>query len=171
MYRIYDKPEAIKRVQKYLAIISNPKIFVAPTGIYDQNTMLSVKDFQRTRGILDSGIVDYQTFTLLYKEYEYQSKINTIKEISDSFIDFPLLPGDLKDEMIHVNRSLRRLIEYYGFTSSLLNSNFYSKNTSDAVKILREIYSLPNKDLIDEKFYLRMMKDHDSIKKFQTNFN
>ena len=49
MYRIYDKPEAIKNVQQYLSVVGNPNIFVAKTGIYDENTRLSVINFQKDK--------------------------------------------------------------------------------------------------------------------------
>jgi hypothetical protein len=73
--------------------------------------------------------------------------------------------------MIHVNRTLTRLLDHYGYTHNLRESNFYSQNTADAVKILRRIYLLEDKNLIDEELYGRMINDHDSIFESQNIFN
>lgn len=166
MYRIYDKPEAIKRVQIYLGLVGNPDIFVAPTGVYDDNTKKSVRDFQRDKNIYDTGEVDKLTFDLLFHEYSILLEKNALKNAIDSFITFPLLPGQSADGMIHINKAMANLLDYYGYTHRLRESNFYSSETADAVKLLRQIYMLENKEFIDEIFYLRMTKDHNSINKF-----
>ena len=43
MYRINDRSSAIKRVQEYLRSVGNKNIFVAPTGIYDENTKANLE--------------------------------------------------------------------------------------------------------------------------------
>lgn len=171
MYRIYDRPEAIRSVQRYLRLAGNPDIFVAPSGVFDENTRLSVIDFQSRNQLDPTGVVDYETFVILYEEYVFLNDKNTLNEKLDSFIDFPLLPGYIDDAMIHLNRSLRRILDHYGFTHRLRDSNFYSAETSRAVEILRSVYLLDPGDLIDEEFYIRMVKDHDSIGLFNNNFN
>ncbi len=168
MYRINDKPEAIKRVQKYLATASDAEIFVAPTGVFDENTRLSVIYFQQSKNLEPTGIVDYLTFTLLYDEYSFITQNNEVRRITDSFIDFPLLPGYLGNEMSHINRTIRRVLDHYGITHSIRESNFYSNETAKGVKILREIYILDEGNMIDEEFYLRLIRDHDSIGAFRS---
>ena len=163
MYRIYDKGEAIRSVQTYLRLVGNPDIFVAPSGIFDENTRLSVIDFQREYGLTPSGIVDYETFVLLYDEYDAVTKRSEVRDMTDSFISFPILPRERRDAMLHINRSLGRIMDYYGFTHRLRDSNFYSSETSEAIMILRRVYIMGDVDLIDEEFYRRMIIDHDSI--------
>ncbi len=167
MYRINDRSEAIKRVQKYLAVASSPDIFVAPTGIFDENTCLSVIYFQTQNDLPSTGVVDYTTFTRLYDDYVYITEMNDVKRQTDSFIDFPLLPGYIGDPLIHINRTMRRVLDHYGITNTLGDSNFYSAETSKAVKELRIIYLLEEKNMIDEELYLSLMRDHDSIGKIK----
>ena len=161
MYRIYDRSEAIKRVQLYLSVAGNPVIFVAPSGIFDENTILSVKDFQASRGMEPTGEVDLITFDALYSEYARITDLEPYK------LDNPILPGDLRDEMMYFNRSMKEILYYYGFTSNLRDSNFYSQNTSEAVLLLREIYMLETKDEIDSELYRRMIIDLNSISKIK----
>lgn len=170
MYRIYDKPEAIRRVQNYLRVVGNPEIFIFPSGIYDDNTRRSVIDFQTERNIEPSGEVDRITFNQLFLEFLTINKNNELTRKLDSFLRFPLMPGESAGGMVHLNRSLARVLDYYGYTHRLRNSNFYSNETSEAVRILRGIYLLEEKDMIDEEFYSRLTNDHDSIGQFNNNF-
>lgn len=166
MYRINDRPAAIRRVQDYLIIASSPDIFVAPTGVFDENTKLSVIEFQKKYGIAPTGVVDMVTFDLLFREYSLINMKNSLNQTVGSFIEFPLLPGEMSDEIIHINQSMARLLDYYGITHRLRAGSFYSAETSAAVKALRKIYLLEDLDYIDEVFYLRMVNDHNSISNF-----
>jgi len=163
MYRINDKTSAIEEVQKFLRLVGNKDIFVAPTGVYDDNTKKSVIDFQSENGINVNGIVDLLTFTKLFDKYLFALKNGITVENTKTFINFPLLPGQFNDAMIHINRTLSRLLDYYGHTHNLMESNFYSKSTIEAVSIIRKIYLLQDKNLIDEELYRRMIDDHNSI--------
>ena len=171
MYRINDKSSAIESVQRYLRVVGNQDIFVAPTGVYDENTKLSVMDFQGKNGLSVDGIVDIITFDKLFYQYSLILERDNIREKFDSFIRFPLLPGQFSGAMIHINRTLSRLLDHYGETHNLRESNFYSPSTADAVKIIRRIYLLEDKNLIDEELYGRMINDHDSIFESRDIFN
>ena len=166
MYRIYDTKSAIREVQTYLGMAGNAEIPVAPSGAYDDNTLLSVIDFQKREGLPESGVVDRATFNRLYDVYALLRERERFDKKSDSFISFPLLPGVAADGVAHINRMMSRLLGYYGHTHSLRPSRFYSDESAAAVKILREIYRLEDKGYIDEALYIRMVKDHDSIDKF-----
>ena len=168
MYRIYDIPSAIRVVQIYLSLVGNPDIFVAPSGVYDENTRLSVLDFQRSEGLLESGAVDYPTFVRLYELYALSIENEALVRKTDSFITFPLLPGGHSSGLIHINGMIARLLDYYGYTHNLRQSGFYSSETELGVKALREIYGLEDKEYIDEILYMRMVRDHDSMEKFGT---
>ena len=163
MYRIYDKAAAITEVQTFLRIIGNPDIFVSPTGVFDENTALSVKDYQERRNLLPTGMVDKETFDLMYAEYITENERDEAEIKLLSFISFPLLPGKTSDGMIHLNKMMSELLDYYGITHTLRVNSFYSKQTADAVRQLRKIYLLDDFEFIDEAFYIRMVRDHNSI--------
>ena len=171
MYRIYDTPSAIREVQIYLSLAGNPDIVVVPSGVYDDNTRLSVADFQRVEELNETGVVDRETFERLYEVYVILRDANELNNQVESFISFPILPGQSSRGMIHINGMLGRLMTHYGLTHNLRESSFYSPETEEAVRELRKIYLLDNKELIDEIFYMRMIKDHDSIGLFNKNFS
>ena len=168
MYRIYDKTEAIRSLQRYLTVAGNPDIFIMPSGVYDENTKLSVLDFQAKNNLTSTGIVDYETFTAIYKSYLKLTEAEILNKRFDSFIQFPIYPGKISDGMSHINRMMRNILNYYGITNRLNESNFYSEESTLAVKTLRQIYLLEDRRNIDEELYLRMTKDHESIGKFKT---
>ena len=165
MYRIDNRSEAIKRVQEYLAVASDPKIFVAPTGVYDENTRLSVIYFQNSKNLSPTGVVDYATFVTLYDNYLAISRKDRLNKSLGGFITFPLKPGDLAEEMMHINRVMQDLLDHYGFTHSVRESNFYSEESQRAVELLRNVYGLDNARYIDEELYVRMTNDLSSILK------
>ena len=171
MYRIYDTTSAIREVQIYLGLAGNPDIVVVPSGVYDDNTRLSGVDFQRSEGLREDGVVDRETFERLYGIYVILRDANELNKRVDSFISFPLSHGQSSSGMIHINGMLGRLMTHYGFTNNLRENSFYSHETERAVKELRKIYLLDDKEDIDEIFYMRMIKDHDSIDLFNENFN
>ncbi len=169
MYRINDRSEAIKRVQQYLASVQERAFFVAPTGIFDDNTRLAVIDFQNTKNLSPTGEVDRFTFDALFLEYSLAVKKTKLLNSVGSFLCFPILPGEMGGGINHINRSMARLLNYYGITHRLRESSFYSDESARAVKVLRQIYLLPDLELIDEIFYERMVSDNDAIGRFNNN--
>lgn len=169
MYRISDRPMAIKEIQKYLSVSRGD--FIAPSGSYDENTRQAVEGLQAKADLPQSGQVDLQTFTLLYDEYKRAIMKKRIKENSSHNISFPVLPKAYFEEMGNINRKLRLLLDYYGLTHRLNVGNYYSGESSEAVKALREIYRLEYKDMIDEELYNMMLIDLAFISKQMTIFS
>lgn len=165
MYRIYDKPEAIKRVQIYLAEIKENDPFIAPSGIYDEITKNAVRNFQEENGIPTTGIVNNETFEKLFFEYSMITKRKRINSLLNSFVSFPIEPEQYAEELFGLHRIMARVLDYYGKHHNLRESNFYSPQTSEAVKMLREIYLLDSIDQIDEFLYSALIRDHDSMEK------
>ena len=165
MYRLNDKKSAIKEIQKYLSKVSPSNIIVVPTGIYDDNTKLSVINFQKNTGLSESGVVDYETFTALYREYKKVENENEISNLTYSFLDFPIKPGTHRNEMIHINEMLNNLLLYYGRGRLTRPGPIFSCETEGAVKVMREIYLLDKSSEIDQALSERLVSDHKSIKR------
>ena len=78
MYRIYDKAAAIREIQVYLREIADSDIFIAPSGIYDDNTRRAIIDFQSEKGLEITGEVDKATFDLLFSEHLIKKEKNEV---------------------------------------------------------------------------------------------
>ena len=61
MYRIEEKIEAIKEVQRLLNLNQ--------TGLFDKKTRDAVLNVQSKYKLAETGIVDYLTFTSIVEEY------------------------------------------------------------------------------------------------------
>ena len=167
MYRIYDKSEAIKRVQSYLRAVGRSDILILPTGVYDENTRNSVIYFQAENKIQVTGEVDKETFDLLYGKYMEVMSARKISENTSNKFDFPILPGDHFAEMLNINHALASLLDYYGQYHSVRITTYYSNESVAAVNDLKKIYMLPINDTIDAILYSRMMMDLASINNFR----
>lgn len=166
MYSIYDKESAILQVQGFLQTVGDKDIFVAPSGVYDENTRLLVISFQRENSLEPSGAVDLITFNLLNEKYARQEEDQRVKESNAYITDFPVVPGTRARGMTHINGMLSFLMNYYGQSHNLREaSNFYTAETANAVRILRKIYYLEPLELIDAELYQRLTQDVGAIEK------
>ena len=157
MYRIYDKAAAIREIQVYLREIADSDIFIAPSGIYDDNTRRAIIDFQSEKGLEITGEVDKATFDLLFSEHLIKKEKNEVP------YSLPMKKGDMNDLLVNINRMMKKVLDYYGFTNRLATSSFYSNETARAVDLLRRVYQLENREEIDEIFYKRLIMDLRSI--------
>ena len=161
MYRIDDRQTAIMQVQKFLMALTED-IFIAPSGVFDDNTRLAVIVFQKKFGLEDTGVVDFATFELLYREYAKIVMHGSVNDTVGNFLIFPMQRGDMSEGIFHINTTLAALLDYYGITHRLRASSFYSEETALAVSALRKIYMLDEGDHIDELLYFRMINDYNS---------
>lgn len=165
MYRVYDKKALTEQIQRFLMGIERNADSVAPTGIFDERTKKSVSNFQRKNQLEITGIVDEATLELLYNQYLSEKLNKSIREKVSAFILFPILPGSRSDGLIQIHRAMATLLDYYGLTHRIRESNFYNEETKNGIYLLRKIYLLEEAELIDEELYFRIMNDLNSINK------
>ena len=150
MYLIYDKASAIKTVQKYLG--------TNQTGSLDAADKEAIYLFQRTYNYPPTGIVDYATFTALRSEYDHKRTIARAR--SDApLLNFPVIAGDSGDEISALNLMLSTVLREYSYYEVLPRGRYYNVYTSLAILFLREKFGLQSVDVVDEEFYLRLMRE------------
>ena len=165
MYKIREKEELIKLIQKYLQKIGQTNNVIAPTGVFDEITKSAVMNFQAKHLLESNGIVDKITLKTLYIEYINFLEKETVSHLG---IKFPLSLGDFDESILHLNRSLQKLMEFYGEYSKIQINNYFSLETERAVRMLQKIYNLEDTGVVDELLYLRIMRDLSSIRKFSS---
>ena len=165
MYRVYDKRALTEQIQRFLIGVEGNADAVAPTGMFDERTKKSVSNFQRKNQLEITGIVDEVTFELLYEQYLSEKLNKSIREKTSAFIIFPILPGSRSDGLIQIHRAMASLLDYYGQTHRIRESNYYNEETKKAINLLRKIYLLEEAEIIDEELYFRIMNDLNSINK------
>ncbi len=170
MYQAYDTYSAITEVQEYLSVVTDEKIPIQKVGVYDENTRLAVMDFQRRSNIPQSGIVDKTTFDALYAEYEKEMLKSEVNKMSDS--TFPIQEGSSGEEVRSLNIKMKEILEYHGLTHNIRPSSYFSDESTKAAIELRGIFSLDEKEHIDEGLYYRIENEHKSLKIFsEENIN
>ena len=156
MYRIENKADAIKQIQKYLIkITENGKI--APTGIYDSATKAEVVRFQQSKNIDVTGAVNYETFTLLYNDCKREVLESDVRRENSEF-SFPIKLGDFGKSVFAANELMRIFLENHYDPIPLRSGYSFSRESANAARRIREILMLKVGDYIDEKMYHNMRK-------------
>jgi hypothetical protein len=161
LYRINDKEAAIEEIQKYLHFV-NDRVHedigrIAIDGIFGMETEIAVRNYQDIIALENTGRIDYETFTELYKSYK---EAEFLMRAEDFLIDsslFPLKEGDQGNSVLLLNLMLDELSYVYTDISKVKLNNYYSKLTAEAVMDMRKIFMLPESREFDAKAYERMM--------------
>ena len=156
MYSITDNSAAIKEVQGYLYQLhrAEPQKYrrVYIDGVYSDETALAVEEFQRMKAIESTGVVDYETFSLLYEEY---LSISPSPE-SGSNKRNSLGVGDSGSEVEYLNLLLYDLSEYYVDMPPPRRSRYFSEETLESVDYMRSTFMLAQGGNVDRKLIERL---------------
>lgn len=162
MYSIYDKPMAIREVQRYLLLISQEdgRITEVPVdGIYGEPTRIAVAEFQKNNGLKQTGTVDKETFDLLYLTY---TEIRDERDAS-SYVTvieaFPLRLGDNGVDVEQLNLMLRQLGEYYIDLKRPEAEAFFSPVTEAAVKEMQKKFLEKETGVVTKKLFRRLRNE------------
>lgn len=158
--------DAIFNLQTYLRTISfaDERITRVPIdGIFDSDTEKAVADFQRTRGLDETGIVDKPTWDAIFNEFKLITQ-NTDRSPSVNF--FPPEPENYEAQFGQesafislVQILLRELSSIYeGFEDVEITGKF-DMATQDAVKIFQQASRLPVTGRVDLRTWNRLSRD------------
>ena len=158
--------DAILNLQKYLRAISFvdsriPRL--SPDGLFEAQTQNAVSEYQRTRGLAETGIVDKTTWDTLFDEYLL---VMRSQERSKGVDLFPSSPADyqasLGDEHIFITLVqivLRELSAVYDEFPSIEISGAFDGATEQAVRIFQKASMLEPDGKIDLVTWNRMIDD------------
>lgn len=155
MYRITDEAFAIREVQRFLLIIAErePSLPIsAVDGIYGEDTRIAVTEFQKMKYINATGIVDKETFELLFFEADDIIKEKNNKATVIENEKFPLKLGDSGTDVSLLNTLLRHLSKFYKDIYELPYGSFFSKETENAVKIMQGVFQTDKTGTVSEGF-------------------
>ena len=158
--------EAISNLQKYLRTLSFidsriPRLSI--DGLFDTQTQAAVSEYQRTRGLPETGIVDKRTWDTLFEEYT----LVTRSQAEPMGVDlFPEAPKDyeaaLGDEHIFITLAqiiLRELSTVFDNFPDTKISGVFDRPTEEAVKAFQTASMLEPTGRIDITTWNRMAED------------
>ena len=141
--------EQVRGLQYFLAVVGAYYESVQPiqiTGVYDDQTELSVKSFQRLFGLPQTGIVDERTWNALYRAYE--GIVESIPTDVAEYIPVPY-PGNVLQEGV-TSDYVRILQEYLSFIHETIpqipavrNTGYFGPLTRASVLAFQRYAGLP----------------------------
>ena len=168
MYELLDKPSAIKEVQGFLFLLSDTEDAsiprVAIDGIYGAETREAVREFQLINGLEATGLVDLETFDLLYS-----LSVTTVTQ-RDSFdyviteLGFPILFGSQSIDVLYINLLFEEMQKHYSSIGVSRRETYFSKNSENITKELQKIFDMEITGVVDAVFYERILRELDSIR-------
>ena len=162
MYRKNDKSAATKETKKYLYTLSQTTYpYIRRTtvdGIYDAETRDAVTDFQRAMSLEETGVVDYETFDNLYREYRIALGDQNANRVIYSD-DFPLSIGDTNEAVRILHIYINELSKTYSCINYVGTSNYYSEDTANAILSLSRVFMMKETKITDLAMMERIIYD------------
>ena len=170
MYNIYDTPYAVQNVQERLYFLSKNNYGITavyPDGIYGDETIRSVKEFQAKQGIAQTGIVDYETFNLLILEYEdalrKSSPPEKVRIFPRLLLNKAINPGESFTVVSVIQSMILLLATADKELEKVEITGVYDKNTESAVNLIKKKFGLNGDSLIDKEFFSALTKLYESF--------
>ncbi len=146
--------QPIREVQGYLRLISvdYPRIpELKPDGIFGPLTTEAVVEFQRQFELEATGVVDFETWTLIYEAYK---KADQRRNPPHQRLPFPLRSGsygigDRGSEIVLIQTVLNELSTVYEMLESIRVLGLYEETTAENIKKLQERSGLPVTGFVD----------------------
>lgn len=158
--------DAILNLQRYLRTISfvDSRITRVPLdGLFDSDTQKAVSEYQRTRGLTETGLVDKNTWDSIYDEYRI---ITQERDRTPTVNFFPVAPenyeavlGEESTFITLVQFILRELSVIYDDFPEIEINGIFDKPTEEAVKIFQLASNLEPTGRIDLLTWNRMGRD------------
>ena len=158
--------DAVRNLQRYLRTISfyDNRITRVPTdGIYDSDTRKAVSEFQSTRGLRPTGIVDRKTFDMIFKEF---SQIIEANDRSNNTNLFPNNPqnyeaslGEESSFVAIIQLILRELSIIYDNIPELEIGGVYNEETEAAVREFQKLSGLSPTGKVNLQTWNRLVRD------------
>lgn len=149
-------PIAVENLQRYLRQLSfgEEQIFTPPVdGIFEADTERSLRDFQRSRGIDETGRADRQTWELLYAAYRASLAEKTPPRAIDIFPRFPstyrMRTGTRSFAVLVLQYMLGELHALYGNMADVTQSGVFDEATARAVREFQRANRLPQTGEVD----------------------
>ena len=112
---------------------------VVPDGVYGEQTMRAVSEFQRQHGMDATGVTDFETWQTVVKEYEKAAVETDAAEPLRIVLDCGqvILPGSRNRHICLIQGMLMALAEDYRELSDVHATGVYDETTQKAIRWLQ----------------------------------
>lgn len=148
-----DRGVEVQLLQFYLSSISvfYPQIpNVTIDGIFGQNLLKAVLNFQQNFGLIDDGIVGRSTWEKIYAVYETLSDKIVPEENIPAYPGRTFQQGSSGEEVLRIQRALNTISTQYPGISMLVEDGFFGSATTTAVRAFQRQFSLTVDGIVGE---------------------
>ncbi len=170
MYRQENTAAAIERIQNYLYELSKNGLITEMTvidGIYGEQTRSAVTEFQRKNGLLESGIVDFETFTALRDSATLCKRKNELPTHLYAKTGYPLRFGMSGADIDTLHALLRSIGEYRKDLPPIPRAPYYSRETENAVRFMQRVFLMEESGIVSAELFERLEKDLEAKRAFE----
>ena len=164
-----DRPlnirQAVKNLQTYLRALSfaDSRITRVPIdGLFAADTQTAVSDFQRTRGLPDTGVADKATWDAVYAEYVELTERTAPPPSAELFPSTPdgyeIALGEESSLVLLLQLALRELSVIYDLPELPTDGRF-DERTEEAVKRFQSLSGLPPDGRVDKVSRNRILRE------------
>ena len=165
-----NQTQAVENLQRYLRQLhfSEPNIPQPPIdGIFDDATEESLRAFQRSRGLPDTGSADQKTWELLYDAYRAALTLATLPVSIDLFPTYPrgytLTQGSRGFVVTALQYLLGELQHTYGDRFPTPPTGLFGAETSAAVRNFQLRNALPPNGIVDLLTWNRIVDQYNTL--------
>ncbi len=148
-----DRGVEVQLLQFYLSSISvfYPQIpNVTIDGIFGQNLLKAVLNFQQNFGLIDDGIVGQSTWEKIYAVYETLSDKIVPEENIPAYPGRTFQQGSSGEEVLRIQRALNTISTQYPGIPMLVEDGFFGSATTTAVRAFQRQFSLTVDGIVGE---------------------
>ncbi len=169
-YRIDNETEPVREIQTYLLEMAYaddriPKVTI--DGHYGDTTRDAVKAFQRTEGMDETGIVDFETWVLLHSRHSTAQTARTETSAFPFTSDFDLHLGETGLAVIVLQALLAEFASIYPNVVRPAITGQFGLTTADAVRSVQRNYGLRADGTVSVGLWNRMTRDYESKRKVE----
>lgn len=160
---IFNNRQNIFELQKFLQKIGekDDRIpFISTDGIYGAETAEAVRSFQKTRGLSETGVADYETWEEIVREYE------EIMKTDGPALPFDVFPievleiktGDSGDAVVVIQLILNSLSDRYSNLTPVIANGQYDTETANAVRGFQNSLDIDSTGIVDRNTWNELIR-------------
>lgn len=156
----------IQRILRDLELLDNEFSSVPISGVFDNETRDSVREFQSKYGIEVTGVVDYETWSAMHKihhssrfERRAPRRVRLIPEKGE----FAIIPGQRDDIVYVIQYMLSSISPHYDSFGELEYTGVYDSKTENAIREFQTKNLIDDTGIIDGATLEALFEEYESV--------
>lgn len=164
-----DRGVYVSIVQYYLNFVSaftTDFSDIPINGIYDEQTVEQVKDFQASVGLSQTGVMDEETWNALYDEYRgiiLSLPPSSFEGVARPFPGITLRLGSTGNDVRDLQEYINVLASFYKEVPEIMVDGIFGEQTRDAVYAIQKLFGLTVDGSVDSLTWAKIADEYNTI--------